>query len=238
MVNEGLIQDFEIVANKLFVRFLPQDSTHSAALTSNSTLELFDHPLDYEVLTEGTTSPLMAYGIVTAFGNDVKIDVSDDGNPPTTDDIYEVMMHELGHISHFLKSPLNWTLVSGIVRESWGIVVEYYFLDAYYPDYAFADGDFDQDRTTIIGTDSREWKYTPVFIDLIDNTNQRAENNGSTEFAEDLVEGYTLAQIQDALDHRTTLSGVFEHLKNNYSNPTENHLDTLLDFYQDIIDDH
>lgn len=44
------------------------------------------------------------------------------------------------------------------------------------------------------------------------------------------VSGYTLEQMQLALDKRTTLNGVCEHLRNNYSNETEGDLNDLLSF--------
>lgn len=58
------------------------------------------------------------------------------------------------------------------------------------------------------------------------------------EWADDDVNGYTLHQMQMAMDKRTTLSGVCEHLRNNYTNATEGQLNDLVDFYEDIKDDH
>ncbi|WP_375578240.1 hypothetical protein ABWH96_14530 [Marivirga tractuosa] len=169
--------------------------------------------------------------------NDVKIYTRfDNGNRLLTDDLYEVTMHELAHVSHFLKSPTNAILSIGIEGESWATAVEYYFTLPYYP--AQVNGLIDEDRTGIECCGDDSWKYTPYFIDLIDNSNQRNDNNGNLDFADDDVEGYTLEQIQDALDRRTTLSGVATHLRNNYVNSTESRLTAVTSFYNDIREDN
>ena len=69
--------------------------------------------------------------------------------------------------------------------------------------------------------------YSPFFIDMIDNTNQRTRNGNSPDFANDNVSGYTLEQIQRVLDRRTTIGGVYKYLQDNYSNLTEGSLDEL-----------
>ena len=47
--------DVDIDTTHLYVRFLPKDSLQYDALTSDSSLELFDHPLDFEILKEGNS---------------------------------------------------------------------------------------------------------------------------------------------------------------------------------------
>jgi len=44
-----------------------------------------------------------------------------------------------------------------------------------------------------------EKKYTPIIIDLMDNTNQRLSYSDTTQFANDNVNGYTLQQIENAI---------------------------------------
>jgi len=44
--------------------------------------------------------------------------------------------------------------------------------------------------------------------------------------------------MQEALDKRTRLDGVCEHLRNNYGNSTENNLNDLVQFYEDIKEDN
>ena len=146
------------------------------------------------------------------------------------------MMHELGHVSHALKSPVNSILSLGIVNESFATAVEYYFTLPYYPNEVNHLIDQSRARTEAGSDDS--WKYTPFFIDMIDNTNQRTRNNNNTDYANDNVSGYTLEQIQKALDRRTTIRGVCKYLQDNYSNSTRGNLDELADFYQSIKDDN
>ena len=72
----------------------------------------------------------------------------------------------------------------------------------------------------------------------MDNTNQFVTRGGSTntDFANDRVSGYTLKQFQTAMDKRTTLHGIKQYLRDNYSNQAG--LNELTDFYQDIKDDN
>lgn len=169
--------------------------------------------------------------------NDVKIWTKfNSGTHKDTDDLYRVTMHELAHVSHFISSPVNSVLSIGIVNESWAECIEYYFTLPYYPNVV--SGIPDQSRASIVGTGGDDWKYTPFFIDLRDDTNQRDDNGGSIDWADDDVSGFTLYQMLKALDNRTTLDGICTHLKRNYRNPTENELDNLVRFYNDIRDNH
>lgn len=179
--------------------------------------------------------PLGKYS--SLFRNDVKIySKFMNGARLETDDLYALMMHELGHVSYALNSPVNVIASLGIVNESFANAVEYYFTLPYYPNAV--RNMIDQSRTDIERGGDDSWKYTPLFIDMIDNTNQRTRNENSTDFADDNVSGYTIQQIQKALDRRTTMRGVRIYLRDNYTNATENNLDELVDFYQAIKDDN
>ena len=179
--------------------------------------------------------PLVATSLI--FRNDVKLFYKfKNGQIRRTDELYSLLMHELGHVSHALKSPANSILSLGIVNESFATAVEYYFTLPYYPNDV--NHLIDQSRTDIEAGSDDSWKYSPFFIDMIDNTNQRTRNNNSTDYANDNVSGYTLEQIQKALDRKTTIRGVCKYLQDNYSNSTEGSLDELADFYQSIKDDN
>lgn len=175
-------------------------------------------------------------------GNDARIYAEfTSGQRLQTDDFYSLMMHELAHTSHFHTSPL---LIgpqrNGVITESWANAVEFYFNQPYYPDRVAFLQDQDKFRIEAGGDDS--WKYTPLFIDVIDNTNQEWDNRLSTatdpdgnplEWADDDVRGYTLGQIQSVLRTRSTLWGVRQGLES-YNNSTENHLPNLFNFYRQI----
>ncbi len=179
--------------------------------------------------------PILATQIL--YQNDVKIFTRfSDGARRNTPEIYSIVMHELGHVSHFLKSPTNAILSLGIVNESWAEAVEYYFTKPYYP--LRVARMVDRSRTQIIGTDNNDWQYTPFFIDLIDNTNQSKDNGNSTQRANDEVRGYTLEQIQTALNWRTDLDGITNYLREKNTNTTSSGLNDVFIFYDDIRKNH
>ena len=76
--------------------------------------------------------------------------------------------------------------------------------------------------------------YSAIFIDLADNNNQRDNNNGNTNFPDDDVIGYTPSQLQAAVKTSRKLEHVRDHLRDKYTNGTEEFLDDLFDFYIDI----
>ena len=51
--NKGLSNDFEITTTHLYIRFKPKDEEELNLLQKDTTLILFDHPLDYEISEEG-----------------------------------------------------------------------------------------------------------------------------------------------------------------------------------------
>lgn len=104
--------------------------------------------------------------------NDVKLysKFSDGGNLET-DYLYRVVMHELAHISHVLKSPVNSALSLGIVNESFAKAVEYYFTLPYYPDLVsdnpLTSGEYegipDQSRSKIESGGGDSLEIHPLF---------------------------------------------------------------------------
>ena len=151
-----------------------------------------------------------------------------------TDDLYAVTFHELGHQSHSKLNGFtaNWQFSSRILRESWSEFIEYYFTREYYPNHpnvritnnvSIPNYDADEIRG------STKSAYTQVFVDLMDDHNQLAEEGGDR--ADDRVSGYTYAQIQQAVKKSSQLHQVRDYLRDNYNNGTEDDLDDLFDFY-------
>jgi hypothetical protein len=159
--------------------------------------------------------------------NEIKIwtDFSD-GRQKGTDYLYRVTFHELGHSMHArLGGSLAFT--SKIIRESWADFIEHLFIVAYYPEQKEESGKQDEDKL--------DWDkgYTPLFIDLIDSENQyltRSVGDG-LDRPNDRVQGYTPIQLQESLVRNNNLREVRDYLKNTYSNPTEQYLDELFDYY-------
>ncbi len=98
----------------------------------------------------------------------------------------------------------------------------------------------DQSRQEIEVGSGDAWKYTSFFIDLIDNTNQRSTRGAGTDinFANDKVRGYTLEQIQTALNWRTNLDGITNYLREKNTNATSSGLNDVFLFYDDIRKNH
>jgi len=85
--------------------------------------------------------------------------------------------------------------------------------------------------------DLNNWKYTALFIDLMDNNNQRITEGsgaGDVTFPNDDVDGYTIRQLQKAVENSRTLRQVRDYLRDNYTNPTEGGLNDLFTFYINV----
>ena len=117
---------------------------------------------------------------------------------------YATVIHELAHASH-------WDMVRGdfddsdkIVKESWAVGVEWRLTRLVYPTYS--RNYFDD--------------YTGVVQDMIDGIN-----------GYDQVSGYTISQIEDALNNAKTFNQWKNNIKNLYNNGTENNLDNLFNYW-------
>lgn len=151
-----------------------------------------------------------------------------------TDDLYALTFHELGHQSHWKLTSWNMTWSKKIVRESWADFIEHTFIQQYYPSYAtnWQTETHKQNDTKSEMSDG----YSAIFIDLVDNENQRNTRGhaGSTDYPDDKVSGYTISQLQNALEKSRKLEHIRDYLRDKYYNSTEEHLDDLFDFYIDI----
>ncbi len=58
---------------------------------------------------------------------------------------------------------------------------------------------------------------------------------GNDDLPVDRVSGYTLKQIQDALNNTKTLNAWKSNLINNYNNPTEDNLQPIQDYANTIV---
>lgn len=192
----------------------------------------------FESGRSNTFRQVLRHEVPILINNDVKLYTKDEGAINLeTDDLYSLVMHELGHVSHYLQSPGNAILTystNALINESFAEAVQYEFTKARYP--FVVSNKPDQSRSKIEYGGGDNWKYSPYFIDLMDNTNQFITKGKSTnsDYANDRVSGYTLRQFQVAMDHRTTLHGIKQYLRENYSD--QEGLNELTDFYQAIKD--
>ena len=98
----------------------------------------------------------------------------------------------------------NYKNGDGIVVESWARGVQWELTRMIYPGY----------RPNYFGN------YTGVVEDLRD---------GMSGY--DQVEGYSIRQIENALNGQRTFNNWENNLRNSYNNATENNLDELFDFW-------
>ena len=180
-------------------------------------------------------------------------------------ELFSTTIHEFAHASHweiaysYGQYAVDYIFRKAIIPESWASCVEYVItkdiyngtktltsISKYDDDYA------DLQRSKI--SDCIERGYTPLFIDCIDDKNQR-ESYG-VEYPIDRVSGYTLAQIERVLSwsyqqlspavaidpigisdpigiiyNSFGLRTIRNNLKSTYNNPTSEYIDELFDNY-------
>ncbi|GGW75666.1 hypothetical protein DFQ11_1312 [Winogradskyella epiphytica] len=163
-----------------------------------------------------------------------------------SDGIYATTVHELTHAGHQRMDPGMFSIFHigscnrAILTESWAEGVETIITNDRYlslePNYLDSSNDnigwnFTRQRDRVFEMD----EYTPIVADLIDDYNQ------SIEYAflkpdppVDGVQGYTLNQIQNALDDCRDIDCWENNLRNYYFNSTENNLNELFDYVRDV----
>lgn len=128
--------------------------------------------------------------------------------------IYGTVIHELAHASHW-NMVGAWSFNFGtdtIVVESWARGVQWELTRMVYPNY---------NPTCWRAIHGEPYSYyTGVVKDMID---------GRSGY--DQVSGYTIRQIEDALDGSETWNEWITSIKNSYENETEENLDDLFDYW-------
>ena len=136
-----------------------------------------------------------------------------------TKNIYATTIHELAHASHWKMDSWHYNrmnycddtplgvMCSGhpVVAESWARGVQWELTRMVYPNY----------QPNYFGD------YSGIVQDLIDNDNSYNDN----------VTGYTIRQIEDALDDQLTWGDWNNSIKNSYNNGTENNLESLFNHW-------
>ncbi len=153
--------------------------------------------------------------------------LENDGSPRSAARIYNTTIHELAHVSHWDMDQSDFYKADDRVVESYAVGVAYVFSAQVYSAGQIPFGNW-QDVEFRDLTGYFESKYTPLVVDLMDNFNQRFLGN---TYPNDNVSGYTIAQIETAMKGAKTLEKWRDNLRDNYDNPTENHLDELFNNY-------
>ena len=138
-----------------------------------------------------------------------------------SDEIFSTTIHETAHSSHSRIMNIGDIQlafsVNAIIRESWPTAIELYITQMEYrergiPNYGAIDDvtseGFPSQRGYQLwnGTNT---EYTPLFIDLVDNFNQR----GLGSRVNDNITGFTLEQIEPLLKHVYGLYTLGKELK-------------------------
>lgn len=136
--------------------------------------------------------------------------------------IYATTIHELAHAVHWDMSsqvlPPFLTVFGQTdlnVCESWAVGVQWFLTRMEYPNYEGRPND------TI---------YTNLIMDLVDNSSNESFTRG-VQAPTDLVENYTMPQIEEALRNKKTFNQWKDSLTDKYENPTENQLHLIFDFW-------
>jgi hypothetical protein len=121
-----------------------------------------------------------------------------------SNEIFGTVIHELGHASHWNMDSNGYNNSETIVAESWARGVQWSIGNLEYPGYIpryFTN-------------------YTGVVQDMVDGTG-----------GYDQVSGYSLRQIEDALNGQNTWINWRTNIVNQYNNATESNLANLFDFW-------
>jgi hypothetical protein len=135
--------------------------------------------------------------------------------------IYATTIHELAHASHWnMSNENNYRLCDDIVQESWanGVEVELTKMVSGWSSY---DTWYGRRKEGNYENTKSNYNYTGIVKDLIDNDNSRGDN----------VSGYTIRQIEDALQNQRTWDNWKNNIKNRYANTTKNNLDDLFNYW-------
>ena len=135
----------------------------------------------------------------------------------TTDQIYSTTIHELAHASHWGMDRSDYNDTERKVKESWATGVQWSLTTQTYPNYP--------------GGATNMPIYTQVVVDMIDPNYTSAAANLNNGLFNDNVTGYSIRQIEDALNGQENWNGWRDNIINRYNNGTEGNLPALFTFW-------
>ena len=169
----------------------------------------------------------------------------------TSVNIFGTTIHELAHASHWEMGYsteqylVDWIFRKALMPESWASCVEHVITSDIYSSTSNKNWNWKQTETFDDFSDG----YTPLFIDLIDDYNQRDKEGGDTDYPFDRIDGYTISQLEYILDKTYIDLGIYSashletiyesfaisiyknKLRNTYANPTEEFINELFSNY-------
>ncbi|WP_167604675.1 hypothetical protein [Maribellus sediminis] len=161
------------------------------------------------------------------------------GSYKPTNLIFGTTSHELGHQVHSQSlGNIQYWQVNKVIYESWAEAVEWAITNDEYHSYGMTNFNHD-DKQDWRRTDV-QWEYSPVFIDLLDDFNQRNGGlhyglniPGNNNYPNDQIFGYTLADINyHILEDTYGISSLEDALKAYKLNgTTDAQIELLLELY-------
>ncbi|WP_139279577.1 hypothetical protein [Tangfeifania diversioriginum] len=158
----------------------------------------------------------------------------------TTERVFGTTTHELGHQLHSLyMGNIQYWQVNKVIYESWAEAVEWALTEKEYRGYGNSNYTYQRGKQDWRRSDP-DWEYSPVFIDLVDDFNQRNSgvyfdlyHVGSINYPNDEITGYSLSYIvYNLLDEVYGLGSLTESLKNHkITGVTDENIDVLLELY-------
>ena len=142
-----------------------------------------------------------------------------------SDDIYATTIHELAHASHWGMGSGDFNDTDPIVKESWASGVQWELSRMIYAGYT---------------RDYSRLDYTGVVQDMIDGPKVTTSFFHSrfgvrrTRSYNDNVSGYTIRQIEDALNGQETWDSWRINIVNRYTNGTEGNLPATFTYWNSI----
>jgi hypothetical protein len=160
-------------------------------------------------------------------GSAIHIYSIENGSNVNNERLFYIAIHELAHASHWELRKNNWTNgTDDRLVESWAMGVGWVLTRIEYSTHNdYANMTFAQMRDPSFGNN----KYTPVIIDLLDNDNQGG--CCSTTLPIDVINGYTIKNIEDVLSSCSNLQDLRNMLTNTYEIPQEAQLNAFFAQY-------
>ena len=202
------------------------------------------HSLKVRYLDE-SRDPIQGYNICqwNIFGirNNITIyGKNSDNSYKRTHRLFGTVTHELAHQSmlRLVDGRDNFFEYNIFIYESWARCVQWKITSDHYkilrndPNYSHPVNAPDWTRNSQT-SDGNPYPHTPVFVDLIDNYNQRTADYPNRCI--DNVSGYILSELQSIMVESYDVEGLRETLKDNLLHgTTEEQIDELLDNYKDL----
>lgn len=167
------------------------------------------------------------------------------GNPYyESHSIFGTTIHELTHGFHILDMDVDlasFVFIEGIIQESWPSTLEWAITNNEYKRLGNSSFDYrNRQYWALLKTDYSKnllsMDYSPIFIDLIDNFNQRNLYSGSYfayEFPDDNVTGFTIPELRSILRKTFSIADLKKNVKSMRTDPIIlSNIDKLFETYE------